>query len=89
MDMERIWEEFWRSSKQYTVYEKIYTKLKFHKKEKYISLSKLQNTTFPHAYLTISMVIIVKQWQQKILRVGVTTKYVFVLKGCSIRNVEN
>ena len=61
MDMERIWEEVWRSSKQYTVYEKIYTKLKFHKKEKYISLIKLQNISFPHAYLTISVVIIVKQ----------------------------
>jgi hypothetical protein len=61
MDMERIWEEVWRSSKQYTVYEKIYTKLKFHKKEKYISLIKLQNISIPHAYLTISTVIIVKQ----------------------------
>ena len=61
MDMERIWEEFWRRSKQYTVYEKIYTKLKFLKKEKYISLIKLKNTTFPRAYLTISMIIIFKQ----------------------------
>ena len=41
--------------------KKIYTKLKFHKKEEYVSLIKLQNTTFPHAYLTISMVIMVKK----------------------------